>query len=287
MTGIDQLLAVLDLERTGEDGFRGRSLDPERPRVFGGEVMAQALVAATRTVDPERRVHSLHAYFLRPGDPKEATLHAVDRLRDGGSFTTRRVVARQRGEAIFALSASFQLGEEGFDHQAEMPDVPRPNDLPAGAELARLLAGAPETVRRYWARPRPVEFRPVSLERYLATGGLPPEHRIWVRAAGPVGPDPALNAAVLAYLSDMTLLDTALFAHGRSVFADDIQAASLDHAMWFHRPTDVGEWHLYAQDSPSASGGRGLSRGALFRIDGTLVATVAQEGLIRPRRPKS
>jgi acyl-CoA thioesterase II len=247
--------------------------------------VAQALVAAQRTVPQERPVHSLHGYFLRAGDPSVPIVYEVDRIRDGGSFTTRRVVAVQHGEAIFSASASFQKREAGFDHQVAMPDVPRPDDLPGGEELARLLTEeAPEPVRRYWRRPRPVEFRPVSVEHYLTDRKLPPEQRIWVRAVERVGADERLNAAVLSYLSDMTLLDTALFAHGLSVFDRRVQAASLDHSMWFHRPADVGEWMLYAQDSPSSCGGRGLTRGSLFALDGTLVASVAQEGLIRPRR---
>ncbi len=284
MNTIAELLAVLDLERLEEDLYRGTSPDTSWQRVFGGQVVAQALVAAQRTVPSERPVHSLHGYFLRPGDPRAPIVFDVDRIRDGGSFTTRRVVAIQHGAAIFALSASFQTREAGLEHQATMPDVPRPEALPTGEELRRLmLERAPEPIRRYWLRPRPFEFRPVSFDHYLTSEKLPPEQRIWVRATAPVGTAESLNAAVLAYLSDMTLLDTALFAHGLSVFDARIQAASLDHSMWFHRPVDVGEWMLFAQDSPSSGGGRGLTRGALFALDGTLVASVAQEGLIRPR----
>ncbi|GGE08096.1 acyl-CoA thioesterase II [Aureimonas endophytica] len=285
MNSVDQLLAVLDLERIEDDLYRGISPDQGWQRVFGGQVVAQALVAAQRTVPGERPVHSLHGYFLRPGDPKRPIVYEVDRIRDGGSFTTRRVVAIQHGQAIFTLSASFQKHEEGLAHQLPMPDVPRPDALPGGEDLARLLLdGAPEPVRRYWSRPRPIEFRPVLLDHYLTEKKLEPVQRIWVRALRPIGDDAGLNAAVLAYLSDMTLLDTALFAHGLSVFDRRIQAASLDHSMWFHRPVDVGEWLLYAQDSPSSSGGRGLTRGSLFTEDGRLVASVAQEGLIRPVR---
>jgi acyl-CoA thioesterase-2 len=284
--GVAKLLEILDLERIEENLFRGVSPAQSWQRVFGGQVIAQALVAAQRTVDPERQVHSLHGYFMRPGDPKVPIVYDVDRIRDGGSFTTRRVVAIQHGQAIFSLSASFQKHEEGLVHQAAMPEVPHPDDLPHGAELAAMLLDkAPEPVQRYWRRPRPIEFRPVSFAHYLTTDKLEPVQQIWVRALSDIGDDPALNAAVLAYLSDMTLLDTALFAHGLSVFDAGIQAASLDHSMWFHRPVKVADWLLYAQDSPSSSGGRGLTRGSLFSLDGALVASVAQEGLIRPRRP--
>lgn len=283
--GVVKLLQTLDLERIEENLFRGVSPDQSWQRVFGGQVIAQALVAAQRTVDAARQVHSLHAYFMRPGDPKVPIVYEVDRIRDGASFTTRRVVAIQHGAAIFSLSASFQVSEEGLTHQMAMPDVPGPDALPHGEELrALLLEQASEPVQRYWRRPRPIEFRPVSFDHYLTSDKLEPVQRIWVRAISDIGPDAALNAAVLAYLSDMTLLDTSLFAHGLSVFDAGIQAASLDHSMWFHRPARVSEWMLYAQDSPASSGGRGLTRGSLFSLDGALIASVAQEGLIRPRR---
>lgn len=282
---VDGLVAILDLEPLEENLFRGVSPKIGWQRIFGGQVIAQALVAAQRTVPADRPVHSLHGYFVRPGDPSVPVVYEVKRIRDGGSFTTRIVIAIQHGQAIFTLSASFQRFEEGLDHQAQMPDVPGPDDLPHGEALREtILAHATEPVRRYWERPRPIEFRPVSFEHYLSEEKLPPHQDIWVRLAGEVGDDPALNAAILAYLSDMTLLDTSLFAHGLSVFDSRIQAASLDHAMWFHRPVRVSDWLLYSQDSPSSSGGRGLTRGSLFSRDGVLVASVAQEGLIRPRR---
>ena len=285
---VRKLLDTLDLERIEENLFRGTSPDQSWQRVFGGQVVAQALVAAQRTVPTERHCHSLHSYFLRPGDPAAPIIYEVDRIRDGGSFTTRRVVAVQHGHAIFSLSASFQKDEEGLDHQIAMPDVPGPDDLPHGEALNdSILKRAPEPVRRYWQRPRPIEFRPVSFEHYLTRDKLEPVQQVWVRCQADVGEDRDLNAAVLAYLSDMTLLDTSLFAHGLSVFDERIQAASLDHAMWFHRRVRVSEWMLYAQDSPSSSGARGLTRGSLFSRDGVLVASVAQEGLIRPRRPSS
>ncbi|MCQ0988937.1 acyl-CoA thioesterase II [Jiella marina] len=282
---VQRLLEILDLEKLEENLFRGVSPDNGWQRVFGGQVIAQALVAATRTVPEERGCHSLHAYFMRPGDPAVPIVYEVDRIRDGGSFTTRRVVALQHGQAIFSLSASFQKEEAGFEHQLQMPDIPKPDDLPHGKALEEtILKNAPPAVQRYWKRPRPIEFRPVMLDHYLSNEKLEPFQHIWVRCRGDVGPDPARNTAVLAYLSDMTLLDTALFAHGLSVFDERVQAASLDHAMWFHRPVDVSQWMLYTQDSPSSSGGRGLTRGSLYSLDGTLIASVAQEGLIRPRR---
>ncbi len=285
---VRKLVTTLDLEKLEENLYRGTSSDPGWQRIFGGQVIAQALVAAQRTAPAERTVHSLHGYFMRPGDPRLPVVYEVVRLRDGGSFSTRLVTAIQHGAAIFTLSASFQAEEEGLDHQVAMPVVPGPADLPSGEELGEhILAHAPEPIRRYWMRPRAVEFRPVSTDHYFTNDKLPPEQRIWVRVTADVGDDPALNAAVMAYLSDMTLLDTSLFAHGLSVFDERIQAASLDHAMWFHRPMKASRWHLYAQDSPSSSGGRGLTRGSLFSEDGTLVASVAQEGLIRPRRERS
>lgn len=284
---VRRLVEILDLERIEENLYRGLSPDSGWQRIFGGQVIAQALVAAQRTVPADRPVHSLHGYFVRPGDPRVPVIYEVRRIRDGGSFTTRIVVGVQHGEAIFTLSASFQRTEEGLDHQSAMPAVPGPDEVLSGEALtAAILDHAPEAIRRYWSRPRPIEFRPVSMEHYLTEEKLAPEQRIWVRALDDVGEDPALNAAVLAYLSDMTLLDTSLFAHGLSVFDERIQAASLDHAMWFHRPVRVSDWLLYAQDSPSSSGGRGLTRGALYGRDGTLVASVAQEGLIRRARPR-
>ena len=279
------VLAILDLEAVGENRFVGRSPQVGWQRVFGGQVIGQALVAAQRTVGADRFVHSLHCYFMRPGNPAVPIDYSVDRIRDGGSFTTRRVLAEQQGSAIFSLSASFQRDEPGFDHFLPMPpEVPQPEALLGEKELiATFIDQVPENVRRYWARERPVELRPVSLKHYVSGDKLPPHQHIWVRATGPVPDDRAIQAAVLAYLSDMTLLDTSLFAHGRSIFDGDLQVASLDHAMWFHRPNALDDWLLYAQDSPNASGARGLARGGLYTRDGLLVASVAQEGLIRQR----
>lgn len=283
-SAMDQLLATLDLEQLEHNLYRGNGPQVGWQRVFGGQVIGQALVAAQRTVEEGRYVHSLHAYFMRPGDPAVPIVYEVDRIRDGSSFTTRRVVAIQHGRAIFSLSASFQIDEPGFEHQMAMPDVPAPEDLPGEKEIKeQFLDKAPENIRRYWSRPRPIEIRPVSMNHYISRDKLEPEQRAWVRTTGPVPNERHLQAAVLAYLSDLTLLDTALFAHGASVFDKDIQAASLDHAMWFHRPCALDDWLLYAADSPNASGARGMTRGSLFTRDGLLIASVAQEGLIRQR----
>ena len=282
---IGTLLSILDLEPLEHNLFRGRSPQVGWQRVFGGQVIGQALVAAARTVEG-RAAHSLHAYFMRPGDPAVPIIYEVDRIRDGKSFTTRRVVAIQHGEAIFSMSASFQVEETGLEHQAEMPKVPMPEELPSEAELmAVFLTDMPEGVRRYWERERPIELRPVDLRHYVSREPLPPAQNVWVRATGPLPDDPDIHRCVLAYASDMTLLDTALFAHGRAIFDRDLQVASLDHALWFHRPFRADEWLLYAEDSPSASGARGFNRGSLFSRDGRLVASVAQEGLIRVRGP--
>lgn len=281
---VAQLIETLDIEKLEENLFRGTSPDIGWQRVFGGQVIGQALVAAQRTVPEDRFVHSLHAYFMRPGDPSVPILYQVERIRDGSSFTTRRVVAVQHGRAIFSMSASFQIDEDGFDHQVEIPKVADPETLIGEKDFKEVfLAQAPDAVRKYWGRPRPVEIRPVSLVHYVSKDKLKPAADIWVRVTGPVPEDRRLAAAMLAYLSDMTLLDTSLYAHGRSIFEPDIQAASIDHAMWFHRPFSFDDWLLYTQDSPSASGARGMTRGSLYTRSGLLIASVAQEGLIRKK----
>jgi acyl-CoA thioesterase-2 len=255
--------------------------------VFGGQVIGQALVAAQRTVPAERQAHSLHGYFLRPGDPEIPIIYEVDRIRDGGSFTTRRVVAIQHGHAIFSMSVSFQVQEEGLDFHMDMPSQADPETLMSEAELKeKFMEFAPEEVKAYWKRERPIEVRATSFEHYLSNKKLAPEQYVWLRSTGPIPADPALQAAVLAYASDITLLDTALYPHGRKVFDRDLQVASLDHSMWFHRPINLNEWLLFAQDSPNSNGGRGLTRGSLYTRDGVLVASCSQEGLIRPRDPK-
>ena len=281
---IENLLSILDLEPLEHNLFRGLSPQVGWQRVFGGQVIGQALVAAARTVE-NRIAHSLHGYFMLPGDPKVPILYEVDRIRDGKSFTTRRVVAIQHGHAIFSMSVSFQVEEPGLDHQISMPEVTPPEELPSENDIAKLyLESAPAPIRRYWEGERPIELRPVDLRHYFGRERLDPVQYVWVRATGKLPDDPEIHRCVLAYLSDMTLLDTSLFAHGRSIFDPEIQAASLDHALWFHRPFRADEWLLYAEDSPSASGARGFNRGSLFSRDGRLVASVAQEGLIRLRR---
>jgi len=279
-----ELLSILDLERLEHNLFRGRSPQTAWQRVFGGQTIGQALVAAQRTVDPSRRVHSLHGYFMRPGDTKVPIVYEVDRIRDGLSFNTRRVVAIQHGHAIFSLEASFQLVEDGLDHQVAMPlDVPPPEDLLTQRELLEAMGSVPDVIRRFWARERPLEIKPVGIEHYVSREKLPPQQNIWIRATGPVPGEWPIQSAVLAYLSDMTLLDTATFPHGRAIFDPDLQVASLDHAMWFHRDDPLDDWLLYTQDSPSSSGSRGLSRGTIYNRKGLMIASVAQEGLIRLR----
>jgi acyl-CoA thioesterase-2 len=281
---VDDLLAILDLEQLEINLFRGRSPQAGWQRVFGGQVIGQALVAACRTVE-DRHPHSLHGYFLLGGDPKVPIIYEVDRIRDGKSFTTRRVVAIQHGQAIFSMSASFHREESGFAHAAEMPKVPAPEDLPGEQEIrANVMPMMPDPVRAYFERERPIELKPVEFKRYMSREPMEGKFHVWIRATGRLPDDPAIHQCVLAYTSDMTLLDSSLIPHGRTVFERAIQAASLDHALWFHRPFRADEWLLYTQDTPSASGARGFSRGLIFTRDGTLVASVAQEGLIRERR---
>ena len=283
-TAMEQLVSSLDLEKLEQDLFRGTSPQVGWQRVFGGQVIGQALVAAQRTVAPDRPVHSLHGYFMRPGDPAAPIVYEVDRIRNGLSFATRSVVAIQHGKAIFSLSASFQKDEDGLEYQSEIPTVTPPEDLPGKEEMREaFLAGAPDHIRDYWERERPIEVRPLSLEHYISDRKLEAQQNVWIRATGPVPDDRIIQAAILAYLSDMTLLDTALFAHGRSVFDRNLQVASLDHAMWFHRPTRLDDWLLYSMDSPNTNGARGFTRGSLYQRDGKLIASVAQEGLIRDR----
>jgi acyl-CoA thioesterase II len=284
MTNMEDLVSILDLEQIEENLFRGQSVSLGWQRLFGGHVIAQALAATQRTVPIDRFVHSLHAYFLRPGDPAVPVVYEVDRIRDGGSFTTRRAIAVQHGKPIFALSASFHIDEPGLAHEIAMPDITPPEDLPDSDTIyEKFLRHAPPNVRQYWLRERPVEIRPVSMTHYISADRLEPSQHVWVKANGRVPEDRAMAAAVLAYISDMTLLDTALFPHGFSVFNEAIQSASLDHAMWFHADPDFSDWLLYTQDSPFSGGARGLSRGALYNRSGRLVASVAQEGLIRKR----
>lgn len=280
---LEQLLSILDLEPLEVNLFRGLSPQVGWQRVFGGQVIGQALVAAHRTVNG-RPAHSLHAYFLRAGDPAVPIIYEVDRIRDGGSFTTRRVVAIQHGQAIFSMAASFHRDEPGLQHQVKMPDVPPPEALPSEAELKeKLIDRLPEPVKAYWQRERPIEIRPIDLSRYLSPENRAPTQQVWIKATGQLGDDLALHQCVLAYASDFTLLDTALIAHGRFVFDPRLMLASLDHAIWFHRSFRADDWLLYVQDSPSSGAGRAFCRGTLFTREGELVASTAQEGLLRER----
>lgn len=284
---VADLLALLDLEQLEVNLFRGRSPQSGWQRVFGGQVIGQALVAAGRTVDG-RKPHSMHAYFLVGGDPKVPIVYNVERTRDGSSFSTRRVLAIQHGKPIFAMSVSFHVEEDGLTHQAMMPDVPPPEALASDAEARKdLLAQMPDPVRRYYERERPLELRPVELGRYAGEKLANGRFHVWIRTTGPLPDDPAIHRCVLAYASDMTLLDTALVPHGRTLFEREFMAASLDHALWLHRPFRADTWLLYAQDTPSLAGSRGFARGLIFARDGTLVASVAQEGVVRVRRPPS
>ncbi|MBI4724728.1 MAG: acyl-CoA thioesterase II [Rhodomicrobium sp.] len=288
MSAVEQLISILGLEQLEHNLFRGRSPQDGWQRVFGGQVVGQALVAAGRTADTEERIaHSLHAYFLLPGDPKVPIIYEVDRIRDGGSFTTRRVIAIQHGQAIFSMAVSFHKSEPGLEHQMAMPDVPAPESLPSKEELrSRLPPDLAEVMRTYWERDNPIEMRPADLSRYFSAGKAEPQQYIWIKTNGPLPDDFGLHQCALAYASDFSLLDTALIAHGRVLFDPRLMLASLDHAVWFHRPFRADEWLLYAQDSPSAQAGRGFCRGSIFSRDGRLVASVAQEGLIRERLPR-
>ncbi|MFI8366022.1 acyl-CoA thioesterase [Streptomyces sp. NPDC085466] len=284
-SALDDLLALLDLERIEQDIFRGQSRSAIVPRVFGGQVAAQALVAAGRTVPADRLAHSLHAYFLVPGDPGAPIVYEVDRIRDGRSFTTRRVVAIQHGQPIFHLSASFQAYEEGLDHQDAMPAAPDPESLPTAEEM--LPRHLPADVAR-----RLVEARAAVDLRYAETPpwgsvGEPrePRSQVWFRTNGKLSDDPLLHVVLATYVSDMTLLDSVLLAHGRGGWAvGDVVGASLDHAMWFHRPFRADEWLLYDQESPSSSAGRGLGQARIWTRDGRLAISVIQEGVVRVPR---
>jgi acyl-CoA thioesterase II len=279
---LEDLVALLDLEQIEANLFRGTQPDTRLQRVFGGQVAGQALVAAVRTVEPERTVHSLHSYFLLPGDPSVPIVYDVENVRDGRSFATRRVAARQHGQPIFYLTASFHVSEEGFDHQDAMPEVSPPDQCPSLGELYEMVSKTP---RAEWER----EWAALDI-RYAGDSrpGSPWESaqhpaiaRLWMRAAGTLPDDSTMHSCVLTYASDLSLLGTALVPHNTFIGAKDLRPASLDHSMWFHRPFRADEWLLYDQMSPSASGARGLALGRIFTEDGRLVATVAQEGLVR------
>jgi acyl-CoA thioesterase II len=286
----ETLLETLQLERIELNLFRGTSPDVRPGRIFGGQVIAQSLLAAYETVE-DRVCHSLHCYFIRPGDPTVPIVFDVDRSRDGGSFTTRRVVAVQHGKQIFNLAASFMAPEEGFEHQAELPKGPHWSDLPDEMELARRAAEKNpammnEMMKHWMMRQRPIEMRSPDARTYWMDGKpKEPVSHNWIRCRTEIGDDPRMHQVILAYASDMNLLSTGMRPHAVHWQTPGFQSASLDHAMWFHKATDFTGWHLYHQDSPSSSGGRGFIRGSIYAEDGTLVASVAQEGLMRLRKP--
>ena len=282
--GLPDLLRQFELERLEVNLFRGASRDIGSPQVFGGQVLGQALTAAYATVVEGREVHSLHAYFLRRGDFDRPIVYQVDRSRDGHSFSSRRVIAIQNGEPIFTFSSSFHAAEPGLDHQATIPQVPAPESLPDWSrptpEVAERL---PEKMRRFLVRERPFELRPVEPIDYLDPKPQPPLQHLWLRTAGALPDDRRLHRCLLAYISDFNLLGTATRPHATEFSSDHLTMASIDHAMWFHRDFRVDEWLLYSMDSPSASGARGFARGSIYDRSGRLVASTAQEGLMRVR----
>lgn len=281
---LQELVELLRLERIEHNLFRGQSQDLGWGAIFGGQVLGQALSAAAQTVPEERPVHSLHGYFLRQGDASRPVVYDVDCIRDGKSFTTRRVVAIQNGRAIFNMAASFQRIEPGYDHAADMPEAPGPEGLASEHDLAKRFADQiPEKMRRMVTAERPIEFRPVDPHNPLRPVVQPPCRQVWFRAADLLPDDPSLHRYLLAYASDFYFLSTAMHPHAVSVMMPGMQVASLDHAMWFHRPFRMDQWLLYAVESPSAGGARGLVRGQLFTRDGVLVAETVQEGLMRHR----
>lgn len=281
-TVVLELVELLALERIEDKLFRGVSRDIGTNYVFGGQVLGQALSAAQQTVLPERQVHSLHAYFLRAGDIQAPIVYQVETARDGKSFSVRRVVAIQHGEPIFVMAASFQIGQPGVEHQLSMPEVPKPEDLEPPEPLPHeMLERLPAKLLRWLTLEGPFEFRHVYPRDELRRPKRPPFQQVWFRLVAPIGDAPELHRALLAYATDFHLLGTATLPHGISYFQPDVQMASLDHAIWFHRPFRIDQWLLYSCDSPSAQGARGLARGSLYTREGELVASTAQEGLIR------
>ncbi len=276
-----KLVDTLELEQLEQNLFRGRSPDDGWQRVFGGQVVGQALRAATHTLT-DRFAHSLHAYFMRPGDPKIPIIYEVELTREGRSFSTRRVIAIQHGKPIFTMSCSFHMEEPGFTHQIDMPDVPSPDELPSENELRdKLLKDMPAPIRAYWQRDRPVEVRPVDISRYLDPQKASPVQHVWLRPTGALPDDLAVHQCAIAFATDISLLDTALVPHGRTIFDPRLALASIDHALWFHKPAKFDDWVLYSTDSPMTHGARGFTRGTLFTRSGELIASAAQEGLIR------
>jgi len=285
MKAVKELLDLLELERIDDNLFRGLSSHVGSSRVFGGQVLAQALNAAIRTVDATRVLHSLHGYFVLPGDLEIPIIFQVETIRDGGSFSTRRVKAIQKGQAIFFMAASFQLEQEGFDHHINMPNVSPPEKLVSWEEIvAQYGAMLPENIMKFLNLDRPIEFRPVEMINPALPGKSQPFRHVWMKAKGEMPNERAAHQSVLAYSSDYNLLTTALLPHGNEASFSNVQLASLDHAMWFHRDFRMDDWLLYAIDSPSASNARGFTRGNIFTRDGKLIASVVQEGLIRPKK---
>lgn len=285
MNNIEELIPILDLEQIEENIFRGESHFMGSPRVFGGQVLAQTLRAAQLTVPDDRHIHSLHGYFILPGDLTKPIVFMVDRIRDGRSFTTRRVVAVQNGKAIFNMAASFQIEEGGYDHQVRMPDVPSPDQLMNNVQLVEKYKDyLPAGIKAFLSQPRPIEFRPVEPEKSFGHVSGEPSRHVWMKANGAIGEDNNLHKMLLAYASDYNLLSTALQPHRDKITG--LVMASLDHAMWFHRNFKMNEWLLYSLDSPSASNSRGFTRGSIYNQEGVLVASVVQEGLMRIRTKK-
>lgn len=285
MKEITELIDLLDLEKIEENIFRGQSTSIGSKRVFGGQVLAQALNAAIRTAPKDRFVHSLHAYFILPGDIAQPIIFNVDRIRDGGSFTTRRVMAIQKGQAIFLMAVSFQLEQEGFDHHVNMPNVSGPEHLVSWDDIAEKYSeNLPDNIRRFLNIERPIDFKPVELVNPALPGKSQPFRHVWMKPKGGIPDDRGLHQTALAYASDYNLLTTALLPHGNEASFGNVQLASLDHAMWFHRDFRWDDWVLYAIDSPSSSNARGFTRGNIFTKDGRLIASVVQEGLVRPKR---
>ena len=281
---LEKLLELLDLEPLEVNIYRGQNRDIGSGRVYGGQVLAQALVAARRTVDEERDAHSLHGFFILPGDMTAPIVYFVDRLRDGKSFTTRQVTGIQHGRAIFNMSVSFHVSEEGISHQTEMPDVAPPESLPSELDLIRAMESRiPEKLRAVYTQDRPIDFRPINPIDPFNPQKQEPLKYVWIRALGEMGPEQLMHQSVLAYASDHGLLGAALLPHRLSIQMPQLQVASLDHSLWFHRPFRADEWLLYEMESPTAGGARGFSRGSIYNRSGELVASVAQEGLVRLR----
>ncbi|EKT54359.1 acyl-CoA thioesterase II [Providencia burhodogranariea] len=283
---LQNLISLLELEKIEEGIFRGQSEDLGLPQVFGGQVVGQAMYAAEQTIPEDRVINSFHSYFLRPGDSKHPIIYDVEILRDGGSFSTRRISAIQHGKPIFFMTASFQSQEEGFNHQNVMPEVPSPEALISQDEIIQRLADKlPESIKKYALRPNPFEFRPVQFYSPFDSPPLEPFRYIWFKTKGQLPDISSLHNYLLGYASDYNFLPATLQPHGRGFMERDLQVATIDHSMWYHRPFRIDDWLLYAIESPSASGGRGFVKGQIYNKKGALVATAVQEGVIRKRKP--